>query len=407
MLRVWVGSKKVGTLDRLRYGGSTFAYDPETSGDAIVSLTLPLRVQSYDRPRGLTPIFDMNLPEGALREKLRLKFAKQLGTFDDFDMLGVVGRSQIGRIRFTAMDEDLSSDVPFQSVDEILASRREGSFVNLLIEKYAAFSGVSGVQPKILLNGDETRSLKTATHIVKFANEDYPELPTNEFFCLEAARRLGLNVPAVRLSADGDALVVDRFDVRDGKSLGFEDFCVLNGLGTEEKYRGGYEKSLFRRIRDFVSQDRRDASLVAAYTLFVLNVALRNGDAHLKNWGVTYEHVDGPIDLAPVYDIVSTTAYLPEDRMALTLDARPTWPDAKGLTKLGMLRTGLSMRSISTIFENVSDVLSDIAPDLKARFDDGQHPQVGEAMLNAWNEGVSGSLGMTRDFTAGHTMRPR
>lgn len=405
MLRVWVGGKRAGTLDRLQYGGSTFAYDPSVSGDAAASLTLPVRVQSYDRPRGLTPIFEMNLPEGALREKLRLEFAKQLGTFDDFDMLAVVGRSQIGRTRFTAMDEDLSSEVPFQSVDEILAARRDGSFIEFLIEKYATFSGVSGVQPKIFLNGDETRSVKTATHIVKFANEDYPELPTNEFFCLEAARRLGLEVPAVRLSEDGDALVVNRFDMRDGKPLGFEDFCVLNGLGTDEKNKGSYEKGLFRRILDFVPQDRRDASLIAAYTLFVLNIALRNGNAHLKNWGVVYDHIDGPVDLAPVYDIITTTAYLPQDRMALTLDARPSWPDAKSLTKLGMLRTGLGARAIGTIFENVSDVLSDIGPALTARFNDGPHPEVGRAMLNAWSAGISDSLGAKRGFTPGYDQR--
>ena len=40
------------------------------------------------------PIFEMNLPEGVLRERLRLAFAKATGTFDDFDLLGIVGRSQ-------------------------------------------------------------------------------------------------------------------------------------------------------------------------------------------------------------------------------------------------------------------------------------------------------------------------
>jgi serine/threonine-protein kinase HipA len=406
MLRVWVGDKKAGVLDRLPYGGSTFAYDPDATKGEEVSLTLPARVQSYDRQRGLTPIFDMNLPEGALREKLRLEFAKQLGTFDDFDLLGVVGRSQIGRIRFTGIDEDLVSDVPFQSVDEILQSRRDGSFVSHLIERYAAYSGVSGVQPKILLNGDETRSIKTATHIVKFSNEEYPELPSNEFFCLDAARRLGLDVPSVRLSEDADALVVDRFDVRDGISLGFEDFCVLNGLDTKDKYKGGYERSLFRRIRDFVSLDRRSASLRDAFTLFVLNAAVRNGDAHLKNWGVVYKSTNGPVGLAPVYDIVTTKAYLPNDQMALTLDARPTWPEAKQLVQLGTLRARLTAPAVNEILGNVADVLSEIAPDLKSHFDQTQHPEVGEAMLCAWNEGISHSLGMTRDFTSGCSMGP-
>jgi serine/threonine-protein kinase HipA len=90
----------------------------------------------------------MNLPEGALRERLRLAFAKATGTFDDFDLLAIVGRSQVGRIRYTGDKERLNEDVPFQSVDEILASRRDGDLFRYLIEKFAAFSGISGVQPK-------------------------------------------------------------------------------------------------------------------------------------------------------------------------------------------------------------------------------------------------------------------
>jgi len=407
MLQVWVDGKKVGVLDRLPYGGSTFAYNSDVDAANEVSLTLPRRVQSYDRPRGLTPIFDMNLPEGFLRERLRLEFAKQLGTFDEFDLLGIIGRTQIGRVKFSGMDEDLNSDVPFQSVDEILQSRREGSLVPLLIEKYATYSGISGVQPKVLLNGDETRSVKTATHIVKFANDEYPELPINEFFCLEAARRLGLEVPEFQLSQDGDALVVSRFDIQDGKPLGFEDFCVLNGLDTQEKYRGGYEKALFRRIRDFVSLEHRPDALRNAFTLFVLNAAIRNGDAHLKNWGLIYEHTDGPTHLAPAYDLVTTTAYIAEDQMALTLDARPAWPDPKQLIRLGSTRADLTVPQINAIFDNVADTLSDIAPEVKAHFDQTAHPEIGEAMLASWNEGVSQSLGVIRDITPADGISPK
>jgi serine/threonine-protein kinase HipA len=62
---------------------------------------MPVRLASWDVPFGLLPIFEMNLPEGVLRERLRLAFAKATGTFDDFDLLSIVGRSQVGRIRYT------------------------------------------------------------------------------------------------------------------------------------------------------------------------------------------------------------------------------------------------------------------------------------------------------------------
>ena len=54
----------------------------------------------------------MNLPEGVLRERLRLAFAKATGTFDDFDLLEIVGRSQVGRIRYSGEQEQLQRGSP-------------------------------------------------------------------------------------------------------------------------------------------------------------------------------------------------------------------------------------------------------------------------------------------------------
>ena len=59
----------------------------------------------------------MNLPEGALRERLRMAFAKATGTFDDLDLLAIVGRSQVGRLRYTGEHDELDQSVPFQSVE--------------------------------------------------------------------------------------------------------------------------------------------------------------------------------------------------------------------------------------------------------------------------------------------------
>src|SRR5437868_4100247 len=112
MIRVWSDAARAGVLDRLGPRGSTFAYEPTAERLRAVSLTMPVRVQSWDSKFGLLPIFEMNLPEGALRERLTRRFAKATGTFDDFDLLGVVGRSQIGRIRYSALDQDLTEEVP-------------------------------------------------------------------------------------------------------------------------------------------------------------------------------------------------------------------------------------------------------------------------------------------------------
>src|SRR5579864_5225938 len=150
MIKVWTDAAEAGLLDRYRERGSTFVYLPVIASQKAVSVTMPVRLSSWDIPFGLAPIFEMNLPEGVLRERLRLAFAKATGTFDEFDLLSIVGRSQVGRIRYTGDKEYLHEDVPFQLVDEILECRRGGDLFRYLLEKFASFSGISGVQPKIL-----------------------------------------------------------------------------------------------------------------------------------------------------------------------------------------------------------------------------------------------------------------
>jgi len=396
-IKVWTGGAEAGLLGHHGPRGSAFAYAPGASIERAVSLTMPVRLASWDVPYGLAPVFEMNLPEGALRERLRLAFAKATGAFDDFDLLSIVGRSQVGRLRYTAFGDQLDQAVPFQSVDEILASRRDGGLFQYLLDRFATFSGVSGVQPKLLVRDEgavapawpgDRSSIRGATHIVKFWEPEYPELAANEYFCLRAAQRCGLEVPRFQLADDGRALVIDRFDLRpDGGYRGFEDFCVLNARGTADKYRGTYETSILRRFREFATGD--------VVALLVLNCAIRNGDAHLKNFGVIYDDIERTVSLAPVYDLVTTTAYLPADTMALTLEGSTRWPSAKQLRNFGETRGVGGPGAIRAILERVGDALAETAADIRAH--GVQRPafaEIGERMLRAWSEGAIDSLGL-------------
>lgn len=407
MIRVWSDQLSAGLMDRHGAKGSTFAYDQTAATTRAVSMTMPVRLASWDSAYGIHPIFEMNLPEGALRERLRLLFAKAIGTFDDYDLLSVVGQSQIGRLSYTAADAALDEVVPFQSVDEILRHRGGGDFFSYVMEKFAQFSGISGVQPKVLirdekdaeidLHAKERKSIRFhgATHIVKFWNaNEYPHLALNEFYCLRAAERSGLEVPRFRIAEDGAALVIDRFDLRsDGSYAGLEDFCVLNGIGSAEKYAGAYETRLFRRARDFISPELFLAEAEKLFTLFALNCALRNGDAHLKNFALTYDDVNGSAWLAPVYDIVTTTVYSPKDAMALTLDGSTRWPSAKKLAALGNIRCSLPPSKIKLIFERIKDALADTARDIEQGAD--QFPgfqDIADKMRDQWSAGAKNAL---------------
>jgi serine/threonine-protein kinase HipA len=405
MIKVWTDSAEAGLLDRKGDRGSAFIYLPETQKQRAVSITMPEQISSYDMPYGLPPIFEMNLPEGALRERLRLAFAKAIGTFDDFDLLGIVGRSQVGRIRYTGEKEQLNEDVPFQSVDEILANRRGGELYSYLLEKFAQFSGISGIQPKVLVRDEEAsanlsrerislRGYRGATHIVKFWEpNEYPQLAANEYFCLMVARRSGLNVSPFKLATDGSALVVDRFDLRpDGSYRGFEDFCVLNGKHTADKYSGSYESSVIRRFQQFSHSPDLVSDVEDLFTLITLNCVLRNGDAHLKNFGIVYDEVLAEPRLAPVYDLVTTAIYLPNDRMALTLNGTTSWPDARALRRVGETRAGTPAK-IREIFERISDALSQTVADVHSYMQkQPDFKAIGERMLQEWEKGRKLSL---------------
>jgi serine/threonine-protein kinase HipA len=402
MIKVWTDAAEAGLLDRHAERGSTFAYLPGGPAARTVSVTMPLRLESWTMPFGLPPIFEMNLPEGVLRERLRLAFAKATGTFDEFDLLSVVGRSQIGRIRYTGDQEQLHEDVPFQSVDEILERRRGGDLFRHLLEKFAEFSGISGVQPKILLRDEKafaemeptghqlSQSYKGATHIVKFwERNEYPQLAANEYFCLAVARKCGLDVPHCRLAEDGMALVIDRFDLRmDGTYRGFEDFCVLNARRTDEKYRGSYEASVMKRFGQFANSTHVTEDMEKLFTLIALNCALRNGDAHLKNFGIVYDDVQGEARLAPVYDLVTTSVYLPKDSLALALNGTTKWPSARDLRKFGETRTGAAPAKVRSILERLHEAIEDTAREVRSYLK--QHPEfeeLGQGMLQEWEKG--------------------
>lgn len=147
---------------------------------------MPVMRDQYVFPEVLHPIFDMNLPEGELAERIRRQFRKAAERFDDLDLLRIVGQSQIGRLRFVAPDAP-AADVPGLNLDEILVHDGAADLFDDLLARYAVHSGISGVQPKVLVRDADAPidrlSHRDATHIVKAWNPDsFPCLAENEFF---------------------------------------------------------------------------------------------------------------------------------------------------------------------------------------------------------------------------------
>ena len=386
---VGVGDRMVGDLVEPGLPEpSVFVYGNATPESHSVSVTMPVRGVSYTFS-GLHPIFAQNLPEGYLGDVLRKTVSKLYGP-GDLTLLTALGRHQVGRVVVTASSG--SDELEVVDEGEALVSLIQSSNTALfeeLVEKYALHSGVSGVQPKVLVPAcmAEHATLKTQGFIVKSWGDDYPQLAANEYFCMSVARLVGLPVSDFELSRDGRLFVMKRFDRYTEKGwLGFEDACVLQGVGPDQKYTGSYER-LAKTLDTFVSISARPDARRQLFLSLLVSWAVRNGDAHLKNFGIVYEQPFGERRMAPVYDIVSTTPYLRNDIPALTLAGRKVWWPLSYLRTYGKLSCCLTDREVDAFFKATAQSLHQIGLQMARYRDD--HPAfavVGEAMARIFED---------------------
>lgn len=365
---VYNHDKRVGRLQKQNIAHH-YSYDLNASH--ALSLTMPIRVETYSF-EGLHPFFQMNMPEGGLREAIEKATAKQYGS-DDLTVLALLGNNQIGSVRYALEDKPLVSDDEFDLSLEHLITSDDVDLFSQLLSRFALRSGVAGVQPKVLLDAklqaeQQLKQLKQKStypfdsYIVKSWGNEYPELACNEFVCLSMAKAAGLSVSPFYLSENGKLLITKRFDLdADGEPLGFEDFCVLQGKSTKQKYDASLE-SCANTIRQFISPEVRATALSDFFKLTVLNIILRNGDAHLKNYGVLYDKLadyrlgslpSEAVIFSPVFDIVSTVPYIKNDTMALSLTGSKRWPKWKVLVKFAKQHCLLSNKQIKQVMQEI------------------------------------------------------
>lgn len=315
-----------GAAGQLRHGDDYyFDYEEHAPPEAEVCLGMPKRRQQYV-DRALFPIFQMNLPEGYVLEQLRLRLAKT-SRMDPMLLLALTGGdAAIGRLQLHAPD---IASLPAESIPlpELLAHQGSEDLFRHLVDRYLLRTGISGVQPKLLLPAQVDMggrpgkgTLATRELIVKTGNAEFPGLPVNEYVCMRIAREAGIPVPDFHLSADHQRFVMHRFDrLDDGSPLGFEDMAVLLGLGADQKYQGSYER-VAKLIGLYCPPPFRAAALAQYFDQVALSCMVGNGDAHLKNFGLLYTcPAANNARLSPAYDIVCTTCYLRDDALALTL----------------------------------------------------------------------------------------
>jgi serine/threonine-protein kinase HipA len=161
-----------------------------------------------------------------------------------------------------------------------------------------------------------------------------------------------LNVPESTIHQGKERLyVVRRYDrVMENDCLirlHQEDFCQALSILPDKKYEaegGPALPSCFNLLKKISTRPAADQKMLLSWVLF--NLIIGNMDAHAKNLSILYSR-KGP-QLAPFYDIMSTTAY-PDlyDRLAMKIggENRPAWIKRSHLERLGEA-TGIKPRMI-------------------------------------------------------------
>ncbi|MBU0681214.1 MAG: type II toxin-antitoxin system HipA family toxin [Proteobacteria bacterium] len=360
-IRVSVPAGECGTLEKTHR--FSYAYDHAARRDHQISLTMPVRLPSYSRG-AIHPIFEQNLPEGFIRERIIERLRKHI-RIDEMLFLALQRDYGIGRLKYHS-NRFQDNEAGREDLAEILHWQGPESLFEELVDKYLLQTSISGVQPKVLV-GDTRATFHTPGLIIKSGLAEYPGLAVNEYFCMVAAKGCGLNVPEFHLSDDHSLFIMHRFDLDDdGERLGMEDFSVLLGERADDKYTGSYE-SLADVIKMYCASPRRD--LESFFRLLVLSVAVGNGDAHKKNFSVIYDDITRPetIRLSPAYDIVSTLPYIEKDTPALKMNGqKKSFPQKAELIRFGK-RIGI--KQPSTIIEQVVDTVNDTLTQHKYLFD--------------------------------------
>lgn len=396
-LAVYVLGREVAILEQVGDFKSVMTYHANTAPDDFVSLTMPVRTESYVWDDQLPPVLQMNLPEGYLLQVLQEQFGPHVGA-SPIALLSVIGRNMVGRIQVAAPGATLNEPANAIEVATLLRGDNSEAAFAELVRQHAA-SGVSGVVPKFLDAENESGgttykkiSVVTRRHIIKGSSHALPFIALNEHLCMQVAARV-MPTAKTDVSDDGQALVVHRFDVdADGQPLcGMEDFCSLLGLRPAAKYDATWER-IARAVRDHVPGERRLETFRQFATALLLTYALRNADCHAKNIALLYTS-RADAHLSPAYDMLTTNVYAgyQHNPPGIAFMGKKTWTHGKNLRNFIASTFGIPPREQTLIVEAISDAVADVAPQVRqSMLQHSGFEDIGKRMLAAWAEGVQG-----------------
>ncbi|MDY0122503.1 MAG: HipA domain-containing protein [Sulfurimonas sp.] len=345
-----------------------------------IALSLPNTQKIYLYDYKFSPFLESFLPEGYLYEIFKNMLSKEYGRVDDYLIFSLLCENIQSRVQFQS---DLTNRINFPTfdLDEILRDDTSDTFSKLL-HTFLNKNAISGVQPKTIAFLKEKEKLDTKEYIIKTWGEEYQDLALNEHFCLRIAKKAGIKTANNRLSKNNKFLIVEKFTLKDdGGFFGFEEILSLMEKNKENKYDGSYEQ-VAKIIYQYTTNKKE--SMIAFYKTVLINYLLKNGDAHLKNFGLLYEDDFSHIFYSPVYDIVNTVAYIHKDKPALMLKGKKIWWAKEALIEFGCKSCLLSKSEALSYYDECFKALEWGIAELENYLRDHQNFSIGQIMLESW-----------------------
>jgi serine/threonine-protein kinase HipA len=324
-LNIFINERQVGTL----FEGNDiweFQYDKqwlEYKERYPICPQIPLQDEKQidgSTKRYIQWFFDNLLPE----EGARTLLAQDINAdeADSYGILAITGAESAGAITLTNKDIGIiDSSVQVLSSEELNSRIKELPDIPLNNKESKRMS-IAGAQHKMLIikDGDtflEPGGSMPSSHILKPEHskpDQYWQTVRNEWFVMNLAHELGLNVPSTEVCYfPAAAYIIKRFD-RDGDypnqtRLHALDGCQLLGLSRSVKYI----QSNAEQLNNFSERMRgKGAVKIAILNWAIFNALVGNSDAHLKNLSCMV--TSNGLVLTPLYDLVSTAIYEDGDR---------------------------------------------------------------------------------------------
>lgn len=256
------------------------------------------------------------LPEGWLHSYVAAALPEGA---DDLSILGELGADLPGAVTVVQIGEH--PHAPVKGEIEVPAEPDS----DIETDGSLRFS-LSGVQPKLSVERSDRVTVpvggRNGRWILKLPHEKLPNLPEVEFSIMSWARASGLDVPEIELvelsevtglpsrfgSMAGRAYLCKRFDRTEADArIHQEDLAQVLNVRPLDKYAERSRVSFVHIGRVIRQIAGVDAALNFTRRI-AFDVMCGNGDAHLKNWSLTYPDRRSAV-LAPAYDVVSTILY--------------------------------------------------------------------------------------------------